>query len=138
MANIWQILWFVSEKKKEELPHWTTPIIESSYHEPSEEMKKIKEIEEKEYQKNIAKKRIWLWDGKNMFEWLERWQYRRLRQAYIKPIPKNDNRDHRHGNIDRVLKMSQEQVDLERWKRFQANMDEVFSHINKTKHEANS
>jgi hypothetical protein len=74
---------------------------------------------------------IWRWDFRNMFEWYERCLLRK-KLPKIK-IPEDDPKLHFRWDPERWLRMSKEQVDLERWKRYIANVEYVLSRNKKVR-----
>jgi len=127
-----QRLWLLPENKETKKPVWITPQPMFPHDhkidlgKPSIDKSTLERIE----------KRFKIWKGNilDMINGYDRLKWKQLLKNK-REVPYNDPKDHYRWNIDRVLKMSQEEINLERGNRYRKNMDDVFTHIKKEKHE---
>lgn len=86
---------------------------------------------EKEEIKEEKKKIVGTGSLSDMFNWYDSHKWKVEARKNYKDIPYNDPKKHFRWNIERIIKMSKEEVDLERGQRYIKNVQEVLTHSTK-------
>ena len=125
-------LWITSEQPKEQyIPRVPTEVQRFPQLHKQEIVVNLKEEQEQEklfLERKEKRKIIGSWNILDMINWYDRNKNRQARKSIEVDIPENDPSKHFRWDIERIVKQSQEEIDLERGKKYIANVDEVLSH----------
>lgn len=126
---ILQRLWLIPEVQKEKyvprVPDTADKFPQFHKQEIVEDFEEKKEQEKIFLEKMKKKEMIWKGSIKDMLDGYDRLRWKQWKvEKEIESVPASKKF---RGNIDRIVAMTKEEVDMERWKRYFQNADDVLS-----------